>query len=78
MANPDYATLLGQIASTPAGDARDALIAQCYIFNEPLTAEEEQLFDYMNKEYVENNPATVDGVFKSYVGSYYSDTGERS
>ncbi len=56
MAKPDYATLLGQIASTPAGSARDALIAECYQFSEPLTAAEEDLFNYVSTDYIIGNP----------------------
>lgn len=56
MANPDYATLLAQIAQTPAGPARDALIAQTYQFTEVLTPEEEELFAYCEDDYIEYNP----------------------
>lgn len=75
MANPDYATLLAQIAQTPPGPARDALIAQCYVVNEPLTEEEKELFEYCNFDYIEHNPG-YNNDFKSYVGVYYSDDGE--
>ena len=65
MANPDYATLLAQIAS------ESALIAQCYVFLEPLTETEEQLFDYLAKGYYEDAAGTT----TSYIGTYYAEDG---
>tara|TARA_Y100000389_G_C17309516_1_gene437228 strand:+ start:355 stop:591 length:237 start_codon:yes stop_codon:yes gene_type:complete len=76
MAKPDYATLLGQIASETDPTAKAALEAQCYVFTEALTAAEEELFGYVNDNYLLFNPGTEDNSFKSYVGVYYSDTGE--
>lgn len=76
MAKPDYATLLGQIASETNPTAKAALEAQCYVFTEALTAAEEELFGYVNNNYLLFNPGTEDNSFKSYVGVYYSDTGE--
>ena len=75
MANPDYATLLTQIASA-TGDTKTALEAQCYVFNEALTDEEKDLFNYVSDEYFLFNPGTDSGTFKSYVGVYFSDTGD--
>ena len=57
-------------------DAKAALEAQCYVFTEALTAAEEELFGYVNNNYLLFNPGTEDNSFKSYVGVYYSDTGE--
>jgi len=71
MAKPNYASLLAQIASTPAGSARDALIAECYQFLEPLTAEEENLFNYVSTDYLEDTPGTT----SSYIGIYYGEDG---
>ena len=76
MAKPDYATLLGQIASETNPTSKAALEAQCYVFTEALTAAEEELFGYVNNNYLLFNPGTEDNSFKSYVGVYYSDTGE--
>ena len=75
MANPDYATLLSQIAAA-SGDTKTALEAQCYVFDEALTDTEKNLFNYVFDEYLTPNPGTESGTFKSYVGVYYSDTGE--
>tara|TARA_B100001113_G_C21084626_1_gene611493 strand:- start:412 stop:645 length:234 start_codon:yes stop_codon:yes gene_type:complete len=75
MANPDYATLLSQIAAA-SGDTKTALEAQCYVFDEELTDTEKNLFNYVFDEYLTPNPGTESGTFKSYVGVYYSDTGE--
>ena len=75
MAKPDYATLLSQIAAA-SGDAKTALELQCYVFEEKLTDTEKNLFNYVSDEYFLFNPGTDGGTFKSYVGVYYSDTGE--
>ena len=75
MANPDYATLLSQIAAA-SGSTKTALEAQCYVFDEELTDTEKNLFNYVFDEYLTPNPGTDSGTFKSYVGVYYSDTGE--
>ena len=75
MAKPDYATLLSQIAAA-SGATKTALEAQCYVFDEALTDTEKNLFNYVFDEYLTPNPGTESGTFKSYVGVYYSDTGE--
>tara|TARA_Y100001963_G_scaffold108527_1_gene150025 strand:- start:414 stop:647 length:234 start_codon:yes stop_codon:yes gene_type:complete len=75
MANPDYATLLSQIAAA-SGAAKTALEAQCYVFDEALTDTEKNLFNYVSDEYFLFNPGTDSGTFKSYVGVYFSDTGD--
>ena len=76
MAKPDYATLLPLIAAETDPTAKATLEAQCYVFNELLTADEENLFVYVNNNYLLLNPGQEDNSFKSYVGVYYSDTGE--
>ena len=78
MANPNYASLLAQIATETNPTAKQALIDQCYIFTEPLTDSEKELFNYMNSGYIENNPGIVGNSFASYVGIYFSDTVELS
>jgi hypothetical protein len=78
MANPNYASLLAQIATETNPTAKQALIDQCYIFTEPLTDSEIELFNYMNSGYIEDNPGIVGNSFASYVGIYFSDTGELS
>lgn len=74
--NPDYATLLPLIASTPPGNLRDERIAKCFKFNTPLTTAEKELFDYVNylfldfvptPEFLANNPSSNSD---SYVGDY--------
>ena len=75
MAKPDYATLLSQIAAA-SGDTKTALELQCYVFEEELTDTEKNLFNYVSDEYFLLNPGTESETFKSYVGVYYSDTGE--
>lgn len=46
--------------------------AACYVFNEILTKEEENLFNYVSEEYIIDNPGAV----SSYVGKYYGENGE--
>jgi hypothetical protein len=75
MAKPDYETLLSQIAAA-SGAAKTALELQCYVFEEELTDTEKNLFNYVSDEYFLLNPGTESETFKSYVGVYYSDTGE--
>ena len=75
MANPDYATLLTQIAAA-SGDAKTALELQCYVFEEELTDTEKNLFNYVSDEYFLFNPGTDSGTFKSYVGVYFNDSGD--
>ena len=33
-------------------------------------------FEYFERDYIENNPGTVNGVFLAYVGGFYDDTVE--
>ena len=75
MANPDYATLLSQIAAA-SGDAKTALELQCFVFEDPLTDTEKNLFNYVSDEYFLFNPGTDSGTFKSYVGVYFNDSGD--
>ena len=76
MSNPDYATLLAQIAEEDDPVIKAQLIEQAYQFNEPLTPDEKSVFDYVKGDYIENNPGYDGPVFKAYVGVYYSDDGE--
>ena len=48
MAKPDYETLLGQIAAETDPTAKAALEAQCFVFLEPLTEAEKELFAYLD------------------------------
>ena len=75
MANPDYATLLSQIAAA-SGAAKTALEAQCYVFDEALTDTEKNLFNYVSDGYFLFNPGTDSGTFKSFVGVYFNDSGD--
>ena len=43
----------------------------------PTTAEIER-FEYVAFDYIADNPGTVSSVFKSFIGVYFSDTGERT
>ena len=33
-------------------------------------------FEYFKRDYIENNPGTINNIITSYVGSFYSDTTE--
>ncbi len=61
MANPDYATLLPQIAAETDPTAKQALIDQCYVFTDPLTVEERELFEYSAFDYIADNPKDTTG-----------------
>ena len=50
MANPNYASLLAQIAAETDSTAKQALIDQCYVFTEDLTAAEKELFNLKFKK----------------------------
>jgi len=50
-----------------SGAAKQSLIDQAYVFNEPLTNAEKELFEYASFDYVTDNPAS-DG--NSFVGDY--------
>lgn len=76
--NPNYALLLQQIAQETNPVIRAQLIAQCYVFNEPLTEEEASLFDYVQGDYIDKNPGIVGNSFSSYVGVYINNEGEYS
>lgn len=56
MSKPNYASLLAQIAAETDPATKAALEAQCYQFPEPLTAAEENLFNYVSTDYLEANP----------------------
>ena len=56
MSKPNYASLLAQIAAETDPSAKAALEAQCYQFPEPLTAAEENLFNYVSTDYLIGNP----------------------
>ena len=71
MSKPNYASLLAQIASETDATAKAALEAQCYQFPEPLTAAEENLFNYVSTDYLEDTPGTT----SSYIGIYYGEDG---
>ena len=84
MANPDYATLLPQIATETDATKKQALIDECYQFTEELTLEEKSLFSYFTPDndnelidYVTDNPGLTNGnEFVSYVGDYYNEYGQ--
>ena len=60
MANPNYALLLAQIAAETDPVVKAALIAQCYVFEDTPTLEEQELFESCAFDYIENNPGYVE------------------
>ena len=77
MANPNYLDIAEQIKNTAVGSAaRAALVAQLYVFEEPLTEAEEDIFGFIDRDYFEDNPGDDDaGNFVSYIGVYYNQAG---
>ncbi len=73
MSNPDYASLLAQVAAETDPVAKAALEAQCYQFIEELTDEEKELFNYVSSDYFEDTPGTVTRT--SYIGIFYDNLG---
>jgi len=84
MANPDYAILLAQIAAESDPAAKAILQAQAYVFTEELTQEEIQLFEFVEFDYIENNPGYVEGqtpglyVIADYVIDGYINTNNQA
>jgi hypothetical protein len=74
MANPDYASILAQIAAATDPAVIASLKAQLVI-NEELTQAEKELFEYTVADYMEFNPG-YNNDFKAYVGVYYNDDGD--
>jgi hypothetical protein len=87
MAKPNYQTLLAQIAAESNTVIKQQLIDECYIFTEELTSTEEDLFNYVSSNYIENNPGIETFIStqyypndlslkaNSYVGVYYDEDG---
>jgi hypothetical protein len=73
--NPNYAELFEQYRLETDPFIKEQILDQIYVFNEPLTIEEAQLFGYVYDGYIENDPGVVDGVFSSYVGVYINQEG---
>ena len=68
MANPDYAALLAQIAAETDPVLRQALIDQAYSFQEELTDDEIELFEFTQFGYIDPNP----GLFTDTSASYFT------
>ena len=54
------------------------LDASGYTFTTVPTKAETERFEYVAFDYIEKNPGIVGNAYKSYIGVYFSDTGERS
>jgi len=78
MTKPDYAALFAAIANTANTVYANNLLEQAYTFVEPLSNTEIQFFNYMEYDYVENDPGYANGVFISYAGVYINNDGEYS
>ena len=74
--NPNYKAIAEQLKNETDPAIRKSLSDQLYVFNEPLTNEEKDLFGYIDSGYIENNPGIQGNQYASYVGTYYSNTGE--
>ena len=47
-----------------------------FTFTTVPTKAETERFEYVAFDYITDNPGTVSSVFKSFIGVYFSDTGE--
>lgn len=75
--NPSYQRLLVLIAKDPDQDIKDGLTAQTFIFEELLEEEEKNIFSYADLDYIADNPGyDISNNFISYVGIYFSPSGE--
>jgi hypothetical protein len=78
MSKPDYFSIAQQLKTETDLIIRQQLTEQLYTFNSTLTEEEKELFEYVEFDYFENNPSTVNDKFISAVGVYYRDDGVTS
>lgn len=79
MANPDYKTLLQQIGKETDLVKKQELIEKTYIFEEQLTEEEKELFDFVEKDYIKNNPGyTNSKEYVTYTGKYWTKFGDET
>ena len=75
-AKPKYADLLFAIQLEEDEEVKEVLIEQTYVFNEVLTEEEKQVFNFVADGYVDPNPGFIANTFTSYVGSYPDPDGD--
>ena len=79
-AKPDYPNLLPLAAGEPDVTVKEKLTAKAYRFTAPLSQAEEDLFNFVPRGYIENNPGfDSSNNWVSYLGSYPNpNTGEYS
>ena len=79
-AKPDYANLLPLAAGEPDVTVKEKLTAEAYRFTAPLSQAEEDLFNFVPRGYIENNPGfDSSNNWVSYLASYPNpNTGEYS
>lgn len=49
-----------------------------FTFTTQPTKDETERFEYVAFDYIEKNPGIVGNSYKSFIGVYFSNTGERS
>jgi len=49
-----------------------------FTFTTVPTKAETERFEYVAFDYFADNPGTVNNIFKSFIGVYFNDTGERT
>lgn len=54
------------------------LDASGFTFTSQPTRAETERFEYVAFDYIEKNPGIVGNAFKSFIGVYFSDLGERT
>lgn len=74
--SPPYLEGLTAIAQESDEDVKNALKEKVFIFVKDLGPDEISLFDYVEEGYIEANPGIKGNAYASYVGVYFSDTGE--
>lgn len=76
--NPDYRTGIQVLNGETNEIVIDLLKNQVYKFVQELTDEEKDAFNYLSSGYIENNPGIQGNSFKSYIGVYIDDEGNRT
>jgi len=76
--NPDYRTGIEVLNGETNEIVVDLLKSEVYQFIQDLTDEERDAFNYLNSGYIANNPGIQGNSYKSYVGVYIDDNGERT
>ena len=78
MPNPNYFAISEQLKNETDPAVRQQLKDQLYVFEEELTEEEKSLFGYWAIGYIQDDPGYIENEYTSFVGRYFSSSGEDS